>query len=233
MIWQLCRSLFVYVMGTLIVPFILYKDKKRDILFREWTEQEERKENILKAVRDRSDEFPTLLIEFVSTALRVPSHWIEDIPWNILVEAFYAILIRYPMVDIPITQPYKRDTESKEDWDYNGRNWYFYSNIIASRYGWTLEYISQLKVHDALATIQEILTQEQLDKEFQYSLSEIAYPYDRSTKKSTFQPMKRPRWMSPKIKEVPRFKMPASFLPVGAVDYGALPEELRPQTSLN
>lgn len=233
MIWRLSRSLFVYVMGTLIVPLILWRDQKRDILFKEWVVQEERKEKILKAVGDRSDEFPIHLVEFVATALRVPATWIEDISWNKMVEAFYQILMRYPRVDIPITQPHKRDTESKEDWDYEGRSWFFYSNLIASEYGWTFEYISQLKVHDALATIQEILTQDQLKKEFYYSLSEMAYPYNSSTKKASFQPMKRPMWMMPKIKEVPRFQMPASLLPVGSVDYRALPEELRPQAALN
>lgn len=233
MIWRLSRNLFANVMGKYIVPLILWKDKKRETLFKEWVVQEERKEKIIKAVRDRSDEFPTLLIEFVSTALRVSPAWIEDIPWNNLVDAFYSILLRYPSVDIPITQPYKRDTESKDDWDYDGRSWPFYSHIIAAEYGWTLEYISQLKVYDALATIQEILTKEQLDKEFLHHLSEVAYQYDKSTHKSNYVAMKRPSWMSPKIKEVPRFKMPASFLPVGAVDYRALPEELRPQEALN
>jgi hypothetical protein len=221
-------------MGKWIVPFILWKDKKREIPFREWVEQEERKEKILKAVRERSDDFPMYLIEFVATALRVSPSWIEEVPWNMVVGAFYTILIRFPVVEIPITRPYKKnDTESKEDWDYDGRSWYFYSNLIASRYGWTFEYISQLKVLDALATIQEILTQDQLDKEFYYSLSELAYPYNASTKKSSFQPMKRPMWMMPKIKEVPRFKMPASLLPIGTVDYRALPEELRPEATLN
>jgi len=61
--------------------------------------------------------------------------------------------------------------------------------MLAKNYGWTLEYVSMLQVEEALAKIQEILVDEQLEHEFFYGLSEVAYSYDSSTKKSKFVPM--------------------------------------------
>lgn len=198
--------------------------------FREWTEQEVRKEKLAKAVRDNTDEFPTYLIEFVSTALRVSPKWLEKLYWEDVVNAFYVILMKFPVLDLPITKAYSVDTESKrESWDYEGRTWNYYSHLLAKHYGWTLEYISQLHVQDALARIQEILTDEQLEREFTYSLSEIAYPYDQSTKKSIFKPLPRPPWMRPAIKEVKMRKIPAYYIPVGTVNYDAIPEALHPK----
>lgn len=217
-------------MGKLTLRVLLEIFKKRGIRFREWTEQEVRKEKLVKAVRDNTDEFPTHLIEFVSTALRISPQRIENAPWEDVVNAFYTILTRFPVIDLPITSGYAVDTESKrESWDYPNRTWNYYSHLLASHYGWTLEYISQLQVYDALARIQEILTDEQLDREFTHSLSEIAYPYDQSTKKSHYKPLPRPPWMRPAIKEVKRYKIPASYLPVGMVNYESIPENLRPQ----
>ena len=197
--------------------------------FEQWLKQESLKEKIIKAVEAGSDEFPTHLLEFVSTALRIPVKYIANAQWEKVIEAFYQILLKSPVVKLPLTEPHKSESNSKDDWDYEGRTWHLYSHLIASHYGWTLEYISQLYVLDALAIIQEILTEEQLEREFTHSLSEIAYPYDKSTKKSHYQPLPRPHWMRPKIKEVRRFKMPKGILPIGDVDYSAIPDEIRPK----
>jgi hypothetical protein len=205
----------------------LYK-LRGETRFREWVKLEEQKEKIAKAVRDGSDEFPTHLLSFLSTALHVNSRYFEDAEWNKIIEAFYRVLLKSPVVDLPITKS-TNDTESKEDWDYDGRTWHVYAHLLADHYGWTLEYISRLQVVEALAKIQEILTEEQLDREFQHSLSEIAYPYDANTKKSKFTPLTRPSWMRPKIKAIRRYKIPKRVMPIGDVDYAALPPELQPK----
>lgn len=190
------------------------------------------KEKVIKAVGQGSDDFPVLLIEFISTALHIPAKYFQDAEWTQIIQAFYKIVLRCPIVKLPLTEP-SNDTSSPENWDYEGRTWHLYAHLIAEAYGWTFNVISNLHVLDALATIQEILTQKQLDREFQHGLSEIAYPYNAQTKKSEFKALPRPHWMRARIMPVMKFKMPTSSLPVGNVDYDALPEELRPQPFVN
>lgn len=190
------------------------------------------KEKVIKAVRDNSDEFPTHLISFVSTALRISPDHLENLPWEYVVDAFYKIVAKVPIVKLPLTAGYI-DTVSNSPWDYEGRTWHLYSHLLAKAYGWKLDYISQLQVEEALAKIQEILTDEQLGREFIYSLSEIAYPYDQSTKKSTFQPLPRPAWMRTPIKPTQKLIMPLSSIPVGNVNNDAVPEEDKPKAYLN
>lgn len=77
---------------------------------------------------------------------------------------------------------------------------------------------SELDPDDGVALLQEILTDDQLEKEWQWSLSEIAYPYNPDTKKSEFKNLPRPVWMQKEIrKPVKQIKIPASMLPVGIV----------------
>jgi len=67
-----------------------------------------------------------------------------------------------------------------------------------------------------LALIQEILTDDQLEKEFAHSLSEVAYEYSSQTKKSHKVPLDRPVWMRPKfIKAEKKIKIPANLIPIG------------------
>jgi hypothetical protein len=147
---------------------------------------------------------------------------------------FYACIAKSPIIKLPITEPTGTTKKEDEPWDYEGRQWHLYSHILAKTYGWTLDYISQLQVHEAIAKIQEILTDEQLEHEFYYGLSEIAYPYDSSTKKSSFKPLDRPSWMRPKAKEIPRFKIPKSIMPMGVVVVdGVLPNEYLPKEIIN
>jgi hypothetical protein len=196
--------------------------------FGQWVKQESLKEKIVKAVESGSDDFPDHLLEFVSTALHVSVRYIQDAEWGKIVEAFYQILLKSPDIKLPLTAPHDSVSKS-DDWDYEGRTWHLYSHLLAKHYGWTLEYISQLQVIDALAKIQEILTEEQLEREFTHSLSEIAYVYDKSSKKSTYKPLTRPHWMRPRIKPIRKYMIPKSYMPIGEVDYGALIEEYKPK----
>lgn len=196
--------------------------------FKMWIDLEEIKEKIIKAVEERRDDFPEHLLSYLSTALHVNSKHFKDAEWVRIVYAFYLIVSNSPEIKLPITMP-SAEKSKDENWDYEGRTWHLYSHLLAKEYGWTLEYISQLRVRDALAKIQEILTDDQLEREFQHSLSEIAYPYDKSTKKSKFTPLPRPHWMRPKIKEVKKVRMSKMDLPIGVVDYAAIPEDIRPK----
>jgi hypothetical protein len=195
--------------------------------FQRWLELESLKEKLIKAVREGTD-FPQVLFQYLSTALSVNSKYYEQADWFRIVELFYVILSKSPKIDLPMTSP-TDDKHKEEAWNYPERIWYLYAHMIAKAYGWDLERISYLRVNDALAMIQEILTDEQLDREFYYGLSEVAYSYDKRSKKSKYNPMPRPHWMRPKIQPVPRFPIPAYMLPVGNVDMKAIPDELYPK----
>lgn len=130
---------------------------------------------------------------------------------------------------LPFVKDAPKESQKPAPWDYEGRSWFYWSNLFAKAYGWSLEYISELEVNDAFALIQEILTDEQLDKEFTYGLSEIAYPYNSSTKKSVFKPMPRPYWMKEDIKPLKKFKYARSLLPMGIIqDVSGMPSEFNP-----
>jgi hypothetical protein len=122
-----------------------------------------------------------------------------------------------PRAKLPILTTKHTKEDKKLSWDYDGRTWNFYSHLLASNYGWTLEYIGKLGIDEVIAKIQEILTEEQLNKEFQWSMSEIAYPYNKSTKKSEFKPLKRPYWMLAEVTEIKKIKILKSLLPIGNV----------------
>lgn len=196
--------------------------------FYQWMRLEQNKERITQAVEGDGD-FPDALLLYLSTALGVSSKWYEQADWLKVVELFYACLMKSPIIKLPITTP--TGEKFKDDpWAYEGRTWHLYTHLLAKSYGWNLEYISQLRVGDALAKIQEILTDEQLDREFYYGLSEVAYPYNKQTKKSVFKPMQRPYWMREKIRDVPRFKIAKEMLPVGAIIMdNVLPDEYLPK----
>lgn len=199
--------------------------------FQKWLELESQKEKILKAVREGTD-FPKELFVYLRTALSFSPERYEQADWFKIVELFYIILSKSPEVKLPLTTP-TAEEHKKEPWHYPDRMWHMYSHMLAKSYGWSLEYISQLQVVSALAKIQEILTDEQLDREFYYSLSEVAYSYDKGSKKSKYQPMPRPHWMRPTIKPIERFLIPASMLPVGNVKYDGIPDELKPKTPIH
>jgi hypothetical protein len=194
--------------------------------FRKWLELEHYKDKILEAVDGGN--LPVWMMTYLSTAFwGISPKWFEKADWMRIIMSFYKILSQSPKLDLPITKP-GSDKPKEESWDYDNRTWYLYSHMLAKNYGWTLEYISNLHVVSALATIEEILVDEQLDREFHYGLSEMAYQYDSRSKTSKFNPLPRPHWMRPKIKEIKKFPIPKAMLPFG-VDYSSLPPEYRPK----
>jgi hypothetical protein len=220
----------VKAIHNLIVSCLLVWSKRMgNYRLRRWIQLEHIKERILKAVENGQPDFPDYLLSYITTALGVPCKFYEKADWQKIVLLFYVCLSKSPHVELPLTSPTK-ETFKDEPWSYDGRMWHIYSHILASAYGWTLEYISQLQVEEALAKIQEVLTETQLEHEFYYGLSEMAYPYDKNSKKSIFKPMDRPHWMRPTLQPIPRFKIAKSVMPVGnIVDAGVLSEEYLPK----
>ena len=195
---------------------------------RKWLELESYKEKIIKAT-DGGD-LPRWMFRYLSVALwGVSEKWFKCADWVKIVSVFYLSISKSPKIELPITSP--SDEKSREDdWNYDGRVWHLYSHMLAKAYGWTLEYISQLSVVEALAKIEEIIVDTQLEREFYYGLSEAAYSYDKHTKTSKYVPLPRPHWMRKQIKPIKKFLIPASMLPVGVVNMSdALPDEYLPK----
>ena len=142
-------------------------------------------------------------------------------PWYKTDELFtVAQFMNRPRVDLPMLK-----TKEKGDnipWDYIGRDWAWWVNLFASKYGWAEDKIAKMDVDEALALYQEMQVDEQLEKEWVYGLSELAYEYVPSTKKSKFRPLPRPDWMlvtkeNYKPKEPKKVKIRRDMMPVGKV----------------
>ena len=134
---------------------------------------------------------------------------------------------------LPIVSLTNNDKGPEITWNYNGRIWNYYSHLLAHAYGWSLEYIANLDVYDAMAQIEEILTSEQLEREFLWSMSEASVSYDEKTKTTKPNPLPRPYWMKQAKPDEPlpvkRTPIPKNLMPVGVVSYEGIPEELRPK----
>lgn len=188
--------------------------------FGRWVRLEEQKNKILRAVEESSDEFPNHLFDFLSTALYLPSHYFRGADWTKIVIAFYKSLsilsYKTTLALFEATKEKKKvDTVS---WDYDGRAWHLYSHMLATQYGWSLEYISNLRLNDALPLIQELLLEEQLEKEFQWTMSERSSYYDDKAKVSKANPLPRPDWMNRHIDPVKELKV--TQIPVGMMPMG-------------
>ena len=187
---------------------------------RKWLELEEIRENILEAAENGNiDNLALSLCSYISAALGISDNLLE-LPWFETAEAFNLIAVFcIPKYNFAILSPRPEEDEVKSSWDYEERTWYLWSHVLASAYGWTLEYIADIDFNDALALIQEITIDEQLKKEWEWGLSELAYPYNESTKKSQFHPLPRPHWMKETVivKPIKKVRIPKSMLPVGIV----------------
>lgn len=154
-----------------------------------------------------------------SLALSESKEW-ETLPWFEIGEAFFLLVEANQIsIDFPILKDApSRDEKSVPPWEYPNREWYFWVHLFSSKYGWNIEYISDLDIDDAVALMQEIELDRQLSKEWDYQLSEISYSYDAGSKKSRFVPLPRPKWMQKpvNIKATLR-KIPKKFLPLGVI----------------
>lgn len=198
--------------------------------FRAWIELEEQKEKLNKAAEEGNLEFSTLLVSFLSAALNIEPEPIDKLFWGDCLLLFLEVLRKNrPRIPLPIIVEFHKEKIKENEWDYDGRLWHLYSHLLAKTYGWSLEYIAELDVDEALAKIQEILTDEQLEREFLWSMSEVAYPYDALTKTSKFNPLPRPFWMKPKVQTPKKTKILKSLMPMGMVKYEGIDENLKPK----
>lgn len=200
--------------------------------FRIWILLEETKTQIIKAIDEKSPDFPELLFAYLSIALHVPKKYFAGKYWEEVIGLFlFVSSINLPPKHLPLISEATSSTQKKDTWDYPGRTWHLYSHLLAHEYGWLLEYIAKLSVTEALSLIQEILTDEQLDREFAWGMSEKSVSYNPKTKTSKFHELARPYWMRKKLVTPKVSKMPANMWPVGNVNYAAIPAEFQPKTT--
>ena len=139
--------------------------------------------------------------------------WLDTVQlYNQVLEANVTIK-KFPVLST-------KEKAKKLPWEYEGRSWYFWLNLFAGHYGWNAGQVGRMDIDAAIGLYQEILLDEQMSQEWQWGLSEMAYPYNKSTKTSRFSPLPRPDWMKGVAgppKPVKTEKMPAVMLPMGLV----------------
>ena len=76
-----------------------------------------------------------------------------------------------------------------------------------------------MDIDDAISLIQEILYAEQLDREWEWALSEKSVHYDANTKTSKFKPLERPTWLKERKEGKPPqvTKIRADMIPSGVI----------------
>lgn len=114
----------------------------------------------------------------------------------------------------------KNENEEKLSYDYDGRVLATWINKFATTYHWSFDQIINLPLNLAVYLYQEMMVTDHREKEWQYSLTELAYKYDKNTETSHFVPLEKPEWMKPTAKEVkpiPISKIPVAHLPQGLV----------------
>lgn len=140
----------------------------------------------------------------------------NEAPWYEIVNA-YASLVAMNKIKGDFAIMTRNKTKNRPvPWDYPERVKVVWIHMLADAYNWTKAEIESLNLEEAIGYAQEIQADEQFEREFLYSLSEIAYPYDKASKKSRFMPMKRPLWMV-LLKELPRTRLVKAFLPQGMI----------------
>lgn len=153
----------------------------------------------------------------------------DSAPWFEVTRAYRSIdeLNALPQAErFAILTKYSSDEDGKPPpWDYPGRLKITYLHIIASVYGWSQDQIFNMWPEDAIACVQEIMVDEQLEREFLHAHAEVSYGWNKATKKTTFQQLERPAWMvlgnaieqERKRREIQKEVIPKQMLPAGVV----------------
>ena len=171
----------------------------------------------------RNESFSTMICSYLAAVF---SKSVEDFshePWFVVLNLYLSVIDFFaPTLPFSIlTSNPKHGVTEKVAWEYPGRTWYMWLDMLGSRYHWTQEVIAELSIDDAMGLFQETLFNNQLDKEWQWSLTELAYPYNAASKTSRFQPLERPIWMRTNIAEQQKnVKIHKSMIPLGVYEQG-------------
>lgn len=186
---------------------------------RKWIELEEARSKIGNTFKTKVPaDIAEAIYAYLQSALKEdrPVRW-DDLN-SVFLFALYleAFALNSPNKEYPIL---KAHTENKEPlpWEYPGRAWYFWLNLLSKQYGWDIEYISNLDLDDAIGLYQEIEIDMQLNREWEWGLTELAYPYDTTIKAGKFKPLPRPNWMMPIVPKPKVVRIRKDMLPIGNI----------------
>ena len=170
----------------------------------------------LEQIRSDSTDRIEGIYAYLSVFLDVSIAEIDGWDWIETLTLYQRCLdINKPVLKLPyLTSPDRKKDD--DPWNYPQRLWYSFAHLLASVYHWLIDEIAELDVDDALAMVQEILIDMQLKREWEYSLTAMAYYPDHQGGSSRFHPLPRPAWMmvEQKIKKV---MIPKDAIPVGNV----------------
>jgi len=185
---------------------------------RKWMELEKLSETVYEAagVGNPHDTAETIY-RYLTAASGLSHEYLSGLSWMDVAMLFAETEnLNACLADLPILKVELKKQE-KAPWDYPQREWYSMANMLAAAYGWTLDIIAELDVDDAFPLVQEILTDEQMRKEWEWQTTEISYPYNKVTKTQEFKPLPRPEWMIPPAPKIKNVKWRKEWLPVGNV----------------
>ena len=200
---------------------ITLNDTKYDVKrakLRHWLSLEEIKENLnIAAESGNNDGITQAIYSYISSAMSV-SVELEELPWYEVTNTFHFLAdLNSPTIDFPFLK--SAFEFQKMPWDYEDRAWYIWLHLLAEKNNWNIEYIAELDIDEAIGLSQEIAIEQQLQREWEWQLTELAYPYDEATKKANFKPLPRPAWMSPapKVELDKVHKIKSNLMPMGVI----------------
>lgn len=158
------------------------------------------------------------VVKNIFRSLHLGGSELEGHPWYEVRDALFSLLTDNRItLAVPILRSGKGGKE--QPWDYPERDWYYWLHLFASQYGWSAEYVAEMDIDDAVALVQEIELDRQMEKEWEYQISEVAYPYDSASKKQKFRPLTRPNWMvaglltlKPLLRKIPKVWIPEGLV---------------------
>jgi hypothetical protein len=206
------------------------KDAKpvfRKFRLKEWLGMQAYLSTIRAAAKTQSPGLPDLIYRFLAAATDSnEEHW-KRLYWELAVNGMVQIQQANEFAWKPPLALFPDEVEAaKSPWLYTGRDWYFWRHVFTEYYGWQEQYIADLEVEEAFALMQEIMTEEQMEKEWEYGLSEKSVSYDPKTKQGHFNPLPRPNWMRPATPVITKVRVKKSMLPEGVIDVSGMGDKL-------
>lgn len=153
------------------------------------------------------------IIELTTGAQSENDFWMDDM--QLFIE---SLRVNAPVKPFPILE--SKQKGKPLPWEYSGRTWYFWLHTLARKYGWAETEIAKMDIDDCIGLYQEIVADDQAEREWQNSLSEVSYAYNKTTKTSKLVELPKPDWMKPapqKSQPVKTSPMPTKAMPMGVV----------------
>ena len=200
----------------------------RKLKFGDWIDQEILFEEVKSLRTVNAKMYCDTFYNYVNLVTRIPMFILRRMEWHRFIALFGVCRKINEIVSIPLTKVKSKKESKPDSWDYSGRSKVIWTNLLCHHYGWTVDYVRSLDVEIVFQLAQEVLVDKQLEREFLWSMSEIAYPYNKSTKRSEFKELPRPEFMWQKASEPKLFKIPVRLMPMGDVkDVGGMSEYIQ------